>query len=376
MLNMKVLHLISGGDTGGAKTHLISLMKGLEGKIDAKVICFIEDTFYRDLEKEGIDIEVFQQSSRFDLSVISRLQKEIEENSYDILHCHGARANFIAMFLKSKINIPIVTTIHSDYKLDFKDNFLKKIIFTPLNVIALKSFKYYIAISDQFKEMLIERGFKADKIFVSYNGIDLDSEVNYMPKDSFLKKYKIDYNGEVLLAIVARLDEVKDHDTFIKMAEKVLSKDKNFKFLIAGNGQREEELKAKVKDKKLEDYIHFLGFVENPYDIFNAIDINVLTSKSESFPYSILEGAKLKKTILSTRVGGLSKLVKDDHNGYLVDVGDYEGMADKVLALGQDEVKIKTMGENLYKTVEENYSSDSMAESHIEIYKKILKVED
>ena len=43
---MKVLHLISGGDTGGAKTHIISLVKQLNKLIDAKVICFIKDTFY------------------------------------------------------------------------------------------------------------------------------------------------------------------------------------------------------------------------------------------------------------------------------------------------------------------------------------------
>ena len=62
---MKVLHLISGGDTGGAKTHIISLIKELDKLIDAKVICFIEDTFYYDALKAGINIEVFEQKKRW-----------------------------------------------------------------------------------------------------------------------------------------------------------------------------------------------------------------------------------------------------------------------------------------------------------------------
>ncbi len=95
---MKVLHLISGGDTGGAKTHIISLMRQLHKMIDAKVICFIKDSFYDEAVDAGIDIEVFLQKKRTDLSVINRLKDEIDREGYDIIHCHGARANFIAMF--------------------------------------------------------------------------------------------------------------------------------------------------------------------------------------------------------------------------------------------------------------------------------------
>ena len=123
---LKVLHLISGGDTGGAKTHISALLKGLNRMIDASIICFIEDTFYEDLHKAGVPIKVFKQKSRSDLSVIKRLVDEIEREDYDIIHCHGARANFIALFIKRRIKKPFVTTIHSDYKLDFKDNLDRK----------------------------------------------------------------------------------------------------------------------------------------------------------------------------------------------------------------------------------------------------------
>lgn len=215
---MKVLHLISGGDTGGAKAHIISLIKGIDKLIDAKIICFIEDTFYYDTKDAGIDIEVFKQKNRSDMSVVRRLRDEIENGKYDLIHCHGARANFIAMFLKNKVNKPFITTVHSDYKLDFKDNFYKKLVFTTLNIIALKRFEYYIAISDTFKEMLVDRGFKRDRIFTVYNGIDMEQKLNYVSKDEFFKRYKINYEGKVVVGIAARLDQVKNHETFIKVS--------------------------------------------------------------------------------------------------------------------------------------------------------------
>lgn len=370
---MKVLHLISGGDTGGAKTHIISLIKGINKLIDAKIICFIEDTFFYDTKAAGIDIEVFEQKSRSDMSVVSRLADEIDKEKYDIIHCHGARANFIAMFLRKRVKQPFITTIHSDYELDFKDNFYKKIIFTSLNKFALKRFKYFIAISDNFKDMLIARGFKEEEIFTAYNGIDMEQELEYVSKKDFLERYGIDCEGKTIVGIAARLDKVKDHETFIRAASIVLNKGKDIIFLIAGEGYEKNKLEVLVQELGIGDYVHFLGYVKDQYSFFNAIDINTLTSVSESFPYVILEGAIMKKPVISTDVGGLSKLIEDDKNGYLIPVGDSKELANKIDILSSDKFKARDMGEKLYKKVEENYSSNAMARKHVEIYQEILR---
>lgn len=369
---MKVLHLISGGDTGGAKTHIISLMKQLNRIMEAKVICFIKDTFYYDLLEEGINIEVFMQKSRKDMSVIRRLIEEINREDYDIIHCHGARANFIAMFLRKKVDKPMITTIHSDYRLDFKDNFYKKLIFTPLNALALRKFDYYIAISHEFKKMLINRGFREDKIFVVYNGIDLDDKPNYISKEEFLKRYNIEDKDKIIAGIIARIDLVKDHETFIKGAKTVLEKRNDIAFLVAGIGKDEDRIKAMVKELKIDKDVYFLGYVEDKYSFFNAIDINVLTSISESFPYAILEGARLKKPVISTNVGGIHNLIKNGENGYLIKVRDYKTLADKLLYFMNNPERIHIMGENLYESVESSFSSKSMAQSHCKIYEKII----
>lgn len=369
---MKVLHLISGGDTGGAKTHIISLLKGLNKVIDAKVICFIEDTFYTDAKNAGIDIEVYEQKGRSDMSVVGRLADLIADEGYDIVHCHGARANFIAMFLKGKIKKPLITTIHSDYKLDFKDNFYKRMVYTTLNKFALKIFNYYIAISDSFKEMLIERGFKDKRIYVAYNGIDLDEQLDIMDREEFLRKYNIHTDSKKLVGIAARLDSVKDHETFIKAANLLLKKRNDVLFLIAGDGNDEKKLKAMTAELNLEDGIRFLGFVKENNSFFNAIDINTLTSISESFPYAILEGARLSKPAVATKVGGLGKLIRNDENGYLIEIGDYTALADKLLLMLEDEQRTKAMGVSLYNDVKKDFSTNAMAERHVKIYEDIL----
>jgi len=368
---MKILHLISGGDTGGAKTHIISLLKGLNKYIDAKVICFIEDTFYEDAKREGINIEVFKQKSRSDLSVINKLVDEINKEGYDLVNCHGARANFIGMFIKNRIKKPLITTMHSDYKLDFKDNFYKRMVFTTLNTIALKRFDYYIAISDDFKDMLIERGFKKERIFVSYNGIDFLRNTPYASKDDFLKRYNIENTRKTIVGILARLDKVKDHETFIKAADQVLKK-RDIIFLIGGDGAEGDRLKSMVEELNIDKNVYFLGFIKDADSFMNAIDINVLTSISESFPYVILEGATFKKPMISSDVGGIHKLVKDGESGFLLKPGDYKGFAKRIIDLVDNQQLLKDMGEKIYNDAKENYSYDSMAKTHVEIYKSIL----
>lgn len=368
----KVLHLISGGDTGGAKTHIFTLMKGLSGKVETKIICFIKDTFYDEAEERGIDIEVYPQEKRSDLSVVSKLSDEINNGKYDLVHAHGARANFICMFLKKKIKVPMVTTIHSDYMLDFKDSFYKNLIYTTLNKMSLKKFDHYICVSDNFKKMLVDRGFDRDKIHVLYNGIDTEEKIEYIPKTAFLEKYKINYNGELLVGIAARLDKVKDHETFIKACKETLEVNPDIIFLIAGDGDEKKKLEEMAKSFGIEKKIYFLGFVRDKYSFFNAIDINVLTSISESFPYVILEAALLAVPTVSTKTGGIPEIIKDDYTGYLFPVGNYKSLSRYLLDLYDKRDKLKELGDNIKREVVEKYSHESMGERQKEIYDEIL----
>ncbi|KPU26695.1 glycosyl transferase family 1 [Caloranaerobacter sp. TR13] len=369
---MKVLHLISGGDTGGAKTHVLSLVKELNKKIDVKLICFLEDEFYYEGKSLGIDIEVFKQKKRYDLSVIKRLRDIIINYDYDIIHCHGARANFVGMILKKMVRKPFITTIHSDYRLDFKDNLYKQIVYTTINSLALRFFDYYIAISTNFKKMLVDRGFNTNKIFTVYNGIDFNNDIKITPKELFLKSFGIDPKDKKIVGIMGRLETVKDQETFVKAAIRVLETRDDVIFLIAGSGPEEKRLSQLVNEHGLQESIYFLGFVKEPYSFFNAIDINVLTSKSESFPYVVLEGARMRKPILCTNVGGLGDLVIDDVNGYLFQVGDISSLSNYINFLLDNRSRIEELGENLYKNVVERFSLEKMTNDHIKIYQEIL----
>lgn len=370
---MKVMHMISGGDSGGAKTHLFALLDKLKLRCDVVVACLMQGVFYEEILEKDIETLLFEQKNRFDLSVLTDIKKYITENGVDILHVHGARANFIAFFLKKHLSIPIVTTMHSDYRLDF-DSFYKKLIFTTLNKISLRKIDYFIAVSDNFKNMLIERGFRPNNIHTVYNGMDFSKVPQKVTsREDFAQKYNLPTDDDLIyVGIAARFDLVKGVDVFIKGAAKAYESNKNLRFLIAGSGVEEDNLRSLVESLGMKDVIKFLGFVTDIYGFLNFIDINTLTSHNESFPYSMLEGCAMRRPMVASCVGGIPDLVTDGDTGYLFEKGNSEQFAQKLIQIAENDDLRKQMGENIYVKATTRFSSDAMADDHVEIYKSII----
>jgi polysaccharide pyruvyl transferase CsaB len=105
----------------------------------------------------------------------------------------------------------------------------------------------------------------------------------------------------------------------------------------------------------------------------SIVDISVLTSISESFPYSILEGARFKKATVSSRVGGIPDLIESGENGYLFEPGDYMKLAEQILDLAGDSSKRMIMGQKIYDKASTYFSLDRMCRTQLGIYEKILE---
>ncbi|MTI71507.1 MAG: glycosyltransferase family 4 protein [Firmicutes bacterium] len=372
---MKVLHLITGGDTGGAKTHVLTLLKELNKNIDARLLCIMEGIFTKEAREMGIDVTIIPQRKRYNIFVIKDMVNIIKKENYDIIHCHGARANFLGIFLKYRLDIPIVTTIHSDYRLDFADNKYKHLFYTPINSIALRFISYYIAVTKNFKNMLIDRGFKARDIFEVYNGIYFNKNIKTKDKESFFKKHGIKYNEDITyIGDVSRLHPVKGIDVFLKGAKEISKKYSNVKFLVAGEGTERKQYEEYIKKENLSDVVFLLGHVDDIFSFYKAIDINVLSSYSESFPYALLEGARQKKPTISSKVGGIPEMIIHGECGYLFEAGDHKKLVKYIETLIEDEdLRIK-LGNNFYKRAKEKFSVEAMSQKHLDIY-EIIKEE-
>lgn len=369
---MKIVHLIGGGDVGGAKTHILYLLGELSKHVDVKLICLRPGANADEARALGIDVTVVKSNNI--LNDIKTVRKIIREGNYDIIHSHGAKANFFALAARHKTGIPTVTTVHSDYRLDYMHSLARRLTIGLSNSIALHFMNNYIAVSENFRKMLLSRGFKYQDIYVLYNGIDFSVPTVEYSREGLIKKYNLNINDDdVIVGIAARLYPVKSIDTIIKAAKIIKEKTPHVKFIIAGDGEDRKQLEALSASLGLTDTVFFPGWLDDPNELMSSIDISVLTSISESFSYSILEGARFRKATISSRVGGIPDLIESGKNGYLFEPGDYEHFAELILELAENKEKRIAMGVKLYQKALANFSVEAMGRTQLEIYNSILK---
>ncbi|MEA4822500.1 MAG: polysaccharide pyruvyl transferase CsaB [Clostridiaceae bacterium] len=369
---MRILHIIGGGDVGGAKTAVISEVARLRESIDVKLVSFRKGDFAEEACCAGIETEVIETRNIF--SDYKRLYKIVSTYKPDILHCHGARANLMGTLIKRALGLPVVTTIHSDYKLDYLGSPLRQLTFGAVNACALRKVDYYTCVSDRMARTMISRGFDPQSCFVIYNGIDYTAPIEKPDRCTFWKTYGYEYRpGDVVCVIAARLTKIKDIPTLLRAMRRAVESAPKLHLVIAGDGEDRESLLALTRELELTKSVTFAGWVKDMRAFFAAADINVICSLSETFPYSVSEGIREGCATVVSDVGGLSEMVEHGVSGFIFQPRDAEALAKAISSLALDEVLRRTFAERLFKRASTRFSLDRMAADQIEIYRTVLR---
>ena len=301
---------------GGARTAVISVVSRMSRTIDVRLVSLREGDFADSARAAGIDVDVIE--TRNLPSDCRRLHRVIREFRPDILHCHGARANMMGALLKRSEKLPLVTTIHSDYRLDYLGSPLRQMTFGTINAVSLRAVDYYTCVSDRMSQIMISRGFDPQRCFAIYNGIDYDRQASEPDRASFWRGYGYEWQeSDVVCVIAARLTKVKDIPTLLRALKTASEEAPRLHLVIAGDGEDRESLETLAGSLGILDRVTFAGWVEDMPSFFAAADINVICSLSETFPYSVSEGIREGCATVVSDVGGLAELVEHGFSGYI-----------------------------------------------------------
>lgn len=363
---MKVLHVNAGSENGGGLFHIINLLtEAKKNNQDFELLTLEDGPVAKAARQKGIKVFTFGAKSRYDLAVLKKLTKFINENHYDIVHTHGARANLYLSLIHKKVNAKWLITVHSDPTKDFEERGLIGDIFTKLNLRALRQADGVIAITNNFAKLLIRKvGINVNKVFVIYNGIFFHS-IKQIPK-----KYAHPYFN---LINVARTEKVKGQELLIQAVADI--NDPNMRLHIAGDGSQLNNLKNLAQTLGINNKVIFHGFMNHDEltELYRRMDLSVLTSYSESFPLVLLEAADNLIPILSTDVGDIEKMIPNESYGFVAQIGSVSSIKEQIVnAKSKTQLQLDEMAKKEKDYLVDNFSMKNQLVDILKIYQVAL----
>ncbi|WP_456377695.1 glycosyltransferase family 4 protein [Lutibacter sp.] len=170
-----------------------------------------------------------------------------------------------------------------------------------------------------------------------------------------LQESKNDTVNILFLGLIGKRKGVYDLIDAVKKIKVVC--DRRFKVLIGGNGEV-EELQNLIVENDLQEQVVYLGWVsgEEKESYLRSCDIYILPSYNEGLPMSLLEAMSWGKPVISTRVGGIPELIRDNQDGMIVDAGNVEQISSSLMELIESKEKRRQFGQNSRERIEEKFS--------------------
>ncbi len=189
-----------------------------------------------------------------------------------------------------------------------------------------------------------------DRLATLYNGVDMArADIGALTGADFRRRHAIPAD-RVLVVQAGALRQEKGVPDFLHAAQAVLRETNGAApchFLLAGDGPQRQEYERLAAQLGISDHVTFAGRVRDPLGdgLWAACDIACQVSRwQEAFGLTIAEAMAAGKPLVATRTGAIPELVADGRSGFLVEPGDTQGMADKILLLARDGALRQALG--------------------------------
>jgi glycosyltransferase involved in cell wall biosynthesis len=211
----------------------------------------------------------------------------------------------------------------------------------------------------------LAHGTPQHKIRVIYNGVDPEA---FAPGPARERTPHV--------VATARIDPLKDIETFLRVAKRVRETHPNVRFTVFGSvGDREyyEQCLALRRELALEDVVTMGSVAEDVVTAYRDADVVLLTSISEAFPYSVIEAMSCERAVVASDVGGVGEALEEC--GTLVRPRDVEGFATAVRQLLDDAPLRARMGRRARARVLEEFRLDGSIAAYLELYRRLARPE-
>jgi glycosyltransferase involved in cell wall biosynthesis len=383
-----VLHLVARLNVGGPAIQVIPLVDELRARGYAADVAHgqlgpgeASMTYLADTR--GLETILVPQLRRavgpHDAIALREIMRLLRARRPDILHTHTAKAGALgrvaAHLLRGNGPRAVVHTYHGHVFSGY---------FSPARTRAIVAIEGRLAryatriltVSDEIGDDIVSHGIAPRaKVQTMLLGLELDAYDLEPAAGAAARSALRDELGigaaEQVVTIVARLVPIKRVDRFLRVA--ALVRRPGVRYLIVGDGDQGDQLRASAEVRMLGDSVIFAGFRRDMPAVCAASDIVVQTSDNEGTPVSLIEAGAAGLPCVSTDVGGVRTVVEDGVTGHLRAPDDDQGLADAIGALLDDPAGARSMGERARERCRASFSLERLVDDSVELYGSLLE---
>ncbi|HTJ06502.1 MAG TPA: glycosyltransferase [Caldimonas sp.] len=321
-----ILQIVGNAIVGGMENYVVRLVERLpRDRFGVSVLAPFESPFTDQLRNVGADVFITPVTDEPSWQSIQLASALIQSRSIDVIQSHLPNAHVLAALAGRLSGRPVLATVHGR-ALTTLDLEVHKLAGTQLAVVCRHS--YFQAL-----------GIGIDPRHVHYlpNGVDTERFRPQRVRDGALRtKFGIAAQTP-LVGFIGRLSTEKGPDLFLRMALSVRAQVPSAEFVLVGDGAMLKQLQTFAKRFGLADAVHFAGNQSDMPAVLNELDVVVSSSHSEAMPLAVMEAMASGVPVVACKVGGIPDLVAHGVTGWLVDAGDVETLATRVVELLDDD---------------------------------------
>jgi glycosyltransferase involved in cell wall biosynthesis len=362
---LQVCHILSGDLWAGAEVMAFTLLKKLKEvpSLKLQVILLNDGRLLEELRAIGLNPYVFDEKRLSSLQLFLKIRKLVSQLRPQIIHSHRYKENILAYFTRKRgTPTRLVSTQHGLPERHSLIANLYSFFVARLNEYVLaRHFDQLIAVSSDIRKSLLARqGFDPERVSVIHNGIELND-----------LRAACSRGSELVVGSCGRLVAVKDFSLFVEIAKAAVKQKAPLRFELAGEGPERLHLEDLAVKYGLGAYVRFRGHLDNMASFYRDLGMYMNTSVHEGIPLSILEAMSWKLPVVAPKVGGLTEIISDGVDGFLVDGRDPLIYAERCMKIQKDPKLRQRLGNAAREKIVRYFSDDSMAYRYENLYRKV-----
>jgi glycosyltransferase involved in cell wall biosynthesis len=300
-----------------------------------------------------------------DLSIIKRSIELCKERNVTVWHAHDYKSNAIGLLVRMFHKMHLVTTAHGWVRFTPRTPTYYKI-----DRICMKCYERVLCVSKDLVDRCRESGIREDQLSLVDNAI---VHTDYQTSAATAsEKARFGFSADhILLGAVGRLSEEKGFDILLNAVSHLVNEGHNVGLIIAGDGHLKSAIQDQIERMELQHRVHLAGYLEDPRELYRAIDIYVLSSLREGLPNVVLEAMASQRAVVTTEVNGIPRLVQNCRNGLVVPVDNTDALTQAIRRCLLSGSLRHELAEEGRRTIEERFTFAHRMKAVIDTYRTL-----